>query len=298
MRECILPPFLQKGDKIGIVAPSGALSAELELRCLEQQGYKCIIGKNLYKQYGTFAGNDEERCSDLQEMLDDASIKAILCARGGYGITRIIDKLCWSSFLKSPKWIVGFSDITALHLQIQSLGFCSLHAIMPVHFHLPQAVSSLERLLQVLQGKTSAIYFENIIMTEKTPIEGILVGGNLTMLCNQIGTRTLPDSDFFDNKVLFLEETNEPLYQIDRLMTHLARIGVFSKIKALLMGYFTIMPNSPEFGFSLLDIVIEKVRQYGLPVISGIPSGHEFPNFPLILGKKIYISNFEIKYDV
>jgi len=288
----IMPPYLIKGDKIGIVAPAGSIAQiEKALIVMKDYGYEPIVGNYVLNQWGTFAGTDQERLTDLQEMLDNPQIKAIFCARGGYGITRILDFINWERFINSPKWIVGFSDITAIHLIIQQrFKICSIHGCMPVQFDKTEAQSSVRELFEMLEGKSCQVLQTHHPANKSGNAEGILVGGNLTMLCNQIGTPSLPNTNIlFSDKILFLEEVNEPLYHIDRMFVQLYRAGILAKIQGLLIGHFSIRPNNPDFGLSLTEIIEEKIKDFDYPILWGIPAGHEFPNRPLLLGSKIKI---------
>jgi muramoyltetrapeptide carboxypeptidase len=292
-RFCILPPYLKEGDIIGITSPAGSISLEdiqPAIQKLQSWGYKIKIGNTIGKKDFTFGGTDEERRNDFQEMLDDDSVNAILCARGGYGVVRIIDKLDFKKFKNQPKWIIGFSDITVLHNHINTnLRIATLHSKMcnsfPKDWSAADATQllSLESIDTALKGE----YFKYSASTNKNnkpgSIDGELVGGNLRIIETLSGTSSDLNTK---NKILFLEDTEEYLYNIDRMFWNLKRTGKLDHLKGLIIGGFKIKPDDPgeEFGLTLEQIVLEKVKEYNYPVCFNFPVGHQFYNIALKCG--------------
>ncbi|MCS6833228.1 MAG: LD-carboxypeptidase [Flammeovirgaceae bacterium] len=286
--QYIQPPFLKKGDEVVILAPAGkVVSTDIDhaATVLQQWGLRPYLGKNLHQHLGSLAGSDQQRRQDLQEALDSTTFRAIFCARGGYGTTRIVDSLDFTLFRKYPKWLIGFSDITALHLALHQQQIQSIHAIMPIQFAKKDYQESLEQLRKVLFGEQLQWCYR--LPTDNYSKKGTavapLIGGNLSLLVNQLATSTMPN---VENKILFLEETGERLYHIDRMMTQLKRAGVLDDIVGLALGHFSINPNPDnEFHLSFQEIILEKImRPY--PVAFGFPFGHQAPNYPLVCGAK------------
>lgn len=278
------PPFLHEGDKIGIISPSSVLDQGRFLtgkQILENAGFQIVSGRNLFSVYHNFAGTDEQRKSDFQEMLDDPKIKAIIMGRGGYGITRYLDQLDFSQFKSHPKWLIGFSDITALHQKINALGFQSIHGPMVVT--LANDDYSTQSLIDILKGKT--VNYSTPSSPENLPgqVEGQIIGGNLCLLAHGIGS---PDHLSYEGNILFLEEINEYYYNIDRMMVQLKRSGVLSKIGGLVIGDFSsCKENSVPFGKNVKEIVLDHVSEYHYPIAFDVPIGHLKVNWPIICGK-------------
>ncbi|TCD00147.1 S66 peptidase family protein [Pedobacter psychroterrae] len=288
-----IPPYLMEGDTIGITSPASFISmAEIQpaVAQLQHWGFKVEIGKTIGSRDFTRGGTDGERAADLQQMLDRQEIKAILCARGGYGLVRIIDQLNFRHFKKHPKWLIGFSDITLLHTHINSkYKIASIHSKMCNSFPnvweeaLPIQIETILSIRQVLTGQAvryTAAYNEH---NREGRAEGILVGGNLSL----IETATGSSSELHTaNKILFIEDTNEPLYSLDRMLWNLKRSGKLDKLKGLIIGGFKLKPEEPgeEFGISLHEIVLEKVKEYDYPVCFDFPVGHQINNFALKCG--------------
>jgi len=271
----IRPHRLNKGDKIDIVAPAGNLvegTLETGINIIESWGLNVELGEHLTKGSNYFSGTDVERLHDLQKALDDSDIKAIFCARGGYGTTRIIDSINWEGFRKYPKWIIGFSDITALHFQLHQLGYQSVHAIMPTGFAKadPLSVESLRKLL-FLDHPT--YNFEGNPNNRPGQANGVIIGGNLSLINDSIGTAS--DIDF-TNKILFIEELDEYLYKIDRMLVQLKRAGKLAKLKGLIIGNMTGMKDTTvPFGANIHTLIFDHVKEYNYPIAFNIPIGHE-----------------------
>lgn len=282
----ITPPYLKKGDKIGIVASARKVSAEeLEpaLNIFKAWGLEIALSKNLFKQEHQFAGTDDERTADLQQMLDDASIKAVICARGGYGILRVIDKLNFDSFKKNPKWIVGFSDVTVLHSHIHNLGVETLHAKMLINFTKDE--SSTQALNQALFGKLPMYEIGAHPMNRQGSAEGELTGGNLSLLYALSGSVSDIDTR---GKLLFIEDLDEYLYHIDRMMMNLKRSGKLAHLVGLVVGGMTDMKdNQIPFGKNAEEIIMDAVKEFNYPVCFNFPAGHIPTNLPLYFGRKV-----------
>ena len=289
------PAYLKEGNIVGITCPSGYITREEiqpAVSKLEEWGFRVTIGKTIGARDFTFGGSDDLRAEDLQQMLDDRDIDAILFARGGYGAVRIIDKINFSTFKRHPKWLIGFSDATVFHSHINSnFGIASIHSKMCNSFPAdwskaePSQVETINSIRKCLAGEqmvyTAAVHERNRPGTA----EGILVGGNLSILQNLSGT----DSDLHTkNNILFVEDTGEYLYSIDRMFRNLKRTGKLDKLKGLIIGGFKTKPDDAgeEFGRSLYDIVMEVVKEFTYPVCFDFPVGHQKNNYALKCGMK------------
>lgn len=282
----IQPAILQKNDSIGVVSPGRKLDSETlqsGIRVIESWGFKVRPGKNIFSTaHSYFSGSDAERLDDFQTLLDDASIKAIMCARGGYGTTRFLDKLDFSSFLKNPKWICGFSDITALHLKLQTLGIQSIHGTMPILFSKPESALSLETLSKVLSGKPVTLEAGSNSKNKAGKVSANLVGGNLSLIVDSLGTESEVDTK---NKILVIEEVDEYLYKIDRMLVQLKRAKKLHHLAGLAVGHMTdIKDTELPFGESIEEIVLNHVQEFDYPVGFGFPVGHENPNIAWVEG--------------
>ena len=283
----IRPPSLEPGNKVGIVAPARKVSREEmhpAIKCFESWGYKVMEGKYLYGSDDQFSGTDYERAADFQSMLNDPDIRAIFCARGGYGSVRIIDRLDFSSFVEHPKWIVGYSDITVFHSHINKhLGIQTLHAAMPINFppdgHMN---SSLESMRAILKGEDPEYNIPYNHFNKFGTARGRITGGNLSILCSIIGTASDTDTE---GKILFLEDLDEYLYHIDRMMMNLKRSGKLEKLAGLVVGGMNDMnDNEVPFGKTAYEIIAESVSDYNFPVIFDFKGGHISENLGLIIG--------------
>jgi muramoyltetrapeptide carboxypeptidase len=286
----IIPPYLQKGDTIGIVAPAGFMPIEKMQTCidtLDSWGYNVQLGATTHSDSQIyFSGTDDERLTDLQQMLDDPNIKAIFCARGGYGTSRIIDRINFKKFRKHPKWIIGFSDITVLHSHIFSnYKIASLHAPMAAAFNDGEFTNPyVESLKNALEGKPLHHECSSHAFNNAGEAKGQLVGGNLSLLCHLIGT----NSDIkTKNKILFLEDVGEYLYNVDRMILQLKRSKKLDKLAGLIIGGFTDNKDTERpFGKSVYDIIYEQVNEYDYPICFGFPVSHEKENYALKVGEK------------
>ncbi len=289
----IIPRYLKKGDTIGITCPAGFITLEdiqPGVTKLTEWGFKISIGNTVGKRDFTYGGTDEERLNDFQQMLDDKNINAILCARGGYGAVRIIDKIDFKKFILHPKWIIGFSDITVLHSHINhNYGIASIHSKMcnsfPPDWNLADVVQkdTIESIRQCLTGEKMSYSVVQNLNNKKGSVTGVLVGGNLKTLESMAGS----NSDLVTkNKILFVEDTGEYLYSIDRMFWNLKRSGKLSSLAGLIVGGFKIKKDDTgeEFGKTLEEIVLEKVCNYQYPVCFDFPVGHQKNNFALKCG--------------
>lgn len=286
--KSIQPSPLKKGDTIALVCIAGFMPAEKTVQCvktLKKWGYKVRIGKTVggrSKNY--FSGTDEERLKEMQGFLDDDGISAILCARGGYGTTRILDKIHWKKFKKHPKWIIGFSDITILHgLMHQQLKTASIHGPMANAFNAEPAENRFTLSLKdCLEGKSHSYLTPHHPFNRNGKTKAKLVGGNLCLLAHAMGSNAELDTK---GKILFLEDVGEQLYNIDRMILQLKRAGKLSKLKGLIVGGFSDTKDTERpFGKTAYEIVLEAVKEYDYPVCFGFPVSHEQDNVALIHG--------------
>ena len=290
--KLIQPPYLKAGDTVAIVAPSGVLKNRNDevnraKKLLESWKLHVVIGKNVYSQADHFAGTDQERCEDFQIALDDPKIKAIWSARGGYGTVRILDKLDYTQFLKQPKWVIGYSDITALHNQIHNLGVQSLHAIMAVS--LPSNLSDIEQSISTFKntifGQSLSYTLKGSTYNKTGEAKGALVGGNLTILHTMLGSKESLDTT---GKILFIEEIGEYKYHIDRMLQSLKRAGYFDNCKGVIVGDMSRMrKNTTLWGTSIEQLILDALSDYDFPIAFNMPAGHEKDNRALILGREV-----------
>jgi muramoyltetrapeptide carboxypeptidase len=278
------PNYLKRGDKIGIVACARKISRDEILPAIDifkSWGLETVLSTNLFNVDNQYSGTDEERTKDLQTMLDDSSIKAIISARGGYGTMRIIDKIDFTNFKNNPKWIVGYSDITVLHSHINNFGIETLHATMPINF--TKNTEATETLRKSLFGENLNYITETNLKNKTGIAEGELVGGNLSLLYALTGS--VSDIDTKD-KILFIEDLDEYLYHIDRMMVNLKRAGKLSHLAGLIVGGMTDMKdNTIPFGTTTEEIILDAVKEYNYPVCFDFPAGHVDKNLALPLGR-------------
>ena len=287
------PTKLNVGDKIGIVAPARKISINeiaASIKVLEKWGLKVELGKNLFAQYRQFAGTDEQRAEDLQYMLDNPDIKAVICARGGYGTVKTLKSIDFTKFLKNPKWIVGYSDITALHAHVNhNLGIKSIHGTMPFNFPKDRSENeAVKTLKKLLWGEQNIYEIEHHEFNRKGKASGELAGGNLSVLFSVAGTKYDIDTS---GKILVLEDLDEYLYHIDRMMMNLKYGGKLEKLKGLIVGGMTDMnDNQIPFGKSAYEIIRDAVDEYNYPVCFNFPLGHIEKNYALILGNQVELN--------
>ena len=283
----ISPKYLEQKDTVAIVSTARKISLEEikpAIELLESWNLNVKIGKTIGLENNQFAGSDEDRIKDFQVMLDDDKVKAIWCARGGYGTVRIIDALNFSNFKKNPKWIIGYSDVTALHNHIHNSGFETLHATMPVDIvkNTPEALKSLKK---ALFGDNLSYSINSDKLNKLGIAKGKLVGGNLSMLYSLLGSETTINTD---GKILFLEDLDEYLYHIDRVMQNLKRNGYFNNLSGLIIGSMSDMnDNTIPFGKTAQEIVLDVCNEYDFPICFNFPAGHIDDNRALILGRVV-----------
>ncbi len=300
----IQPLLLRKGSKVALVSPAKIVSRESVkpgIALLKSWGLTVVIGKYAFAEHFQFAGTDKQRTTDMQRMLDDPEIEAIFCIRGGYGTTRILDSLDFTRFLRRPKWIIGYSDITALHLHLHGLGVQSIHGTMPMLFarDTEQSVLSVRKILfgeaRLTKENFLATFAYSLPLVEeglgvhplnrKGTATGPLIGGNLSLIVGCIGTASDVD---MTGKILFLEDIDEYLYHIDRMMVQLKRAGKLRNLAGLVVGHFTSMKdNDNPFGKTVYEIIRDAVKEYDYPVCFGFPTGHEPENRALVCGQEV-----------
>ncbi len=280
------PPYLKPGDFIGITCPAGTIDQK-EARyaevMLNRWGYKTKLGQTIGKNWNQFAGTDEERAADFQRLLDDPMVKAIIFGRGGYGTMRMMDMVNWDGFKKNPKWLVGYSDITAFHCHInRNFGIPTIHARMAGGFGTVEDDSEIS-LRETLSGKPNVYRWKPTPINRPGMAEGVLVGGNLSLI---YAMQASPSELDTNNKILFIEDVSEYKYTVDRMLMNLKRSGKLSKLAGLVVGGFTATKDEGEgyFTISMNEIIFEKVKEFGYPVAFGFPAGHQRPNLALKFG--------------
>ncbi len=279
------PPYLQAGDQVALVSPAGSVDPSYihyAMDLLRSWDLKPIVGPNATAAYGYFAGKDEQRLQDMQWALDDEDIRAIFCTRGGYGSMRIVEKLDYSLFQGSPKWLVGFSDITVFHSKLNTLGIESMHAAMPKSFRTthPEAI---RRLKEFLFGQISSYELPPHPFNREGVVQAELTGGNLTLLhCLRSSVLECKHQ----SSILFMEDVGENLYAIDRMLQSMKLTDKFFKLQGLIVGEFSEMKGL-NFGKDAYEIIQEIFSDYAYPICFGFPAGHGENNYPLIIGSTI-----------
>ncbi|WP_394343753.1 S66 peptidase family protein [Tenacibaculum adriaticum] len=289
--KLITPPYLHKGDTIAMVAPAGILKNRKDVideakKLAESWGLKVVYGKHLFNQNDHFAGTDEQRCQDFQDALDNPNIKAIWSARGGYGSVRVLDQLDFTKFKQHPKWIIGYSDITAFHNHVNNLGVETLHAMMGTSMQdKPEdIVETIATFKKAMFGDKLKYNLKSSKYNRKGEIEGELVGGNIAILASMLGSSSQISTD---GKILFIEEIGEYKYSIDRMLQSIKRAGYFTKLKGVIVGNMSkIKKNTTPWGSSIEELILD-VLPKDIPVLFDFPAGHEPDNRALIMGRKI-----------
>lgn len=285
----IQPPFLKQGSTVGIIAPARKLDEGVAKKAealLESWGLRVVSGEHLFtNEHSYLSASDEHRRDDFQQMLEDEKIEAIFCARGGYGSTRIIDQLNYNPLLKKPKWIIGFSDITSIHLQLNRLGIQSIHGTMPVLFTSDEQKKSVEALKALLFDSLEPIVVPYDISNRQGNATGQLIGGNLSLLIDSLGTPTEMDTR---RKILVMEDVGEYFYRIDRMIMQLKRANKLSGLAGLILGHFTdITESTLAFGETVKEIIQYHTRDYNYPIAFNFPIGHHQPNLPFVQGAHV-----------
>jgi muramoyltetrapeptide carboxypeptidase len=296
-KKMIIPPYLKKGDTVAIVATARKnIEDNLQpaISWLKNWGLEVVIGKTIGLDKNQLAGTDEERAADFQTQLDNPNIKAIWCVRGGYGTVRMIDLLDFTKFKQNPKWIVGFSDVTVLHSHLNNLGFASIHGIMPVSSKATEEAK--ESLRKALFGEPLEYSVPCDTMNRYGKAKGELVGGNLSILFSLLGS---PSAVNCDDKILFIEDLDEYLYHIDRMMMNLKRNGCLESLKGIIVGGMTKMhDNEIPWGMNALEIIDDVTKKYNIPIIYNFPAGHMADNHALILGKQVTLEANDLESKV
>ena len=280
-------PILNPDDTIAFVSSARKISRDelvFAKTQIESWGLKVVFGKNLFQEENQFAGTETQRRQDLQDALDNENIKAMLFVRGGYGSIQIVDSIDWTSFQKNPKWIIGFSDITVFHSHIQqNFGLPTLHAAMPITFA-NNTESSLENLRKILFGEKISYQIDTHPLNRVGVMNAEIVGGNLSILYSLLGSESQMNTD---GKILFIEDLDEYLYHIDRMMQALKRAGMLKNLAGLIVGGMSEMnDNTIPFGKTAEEIIQDVVSEYNYPVAFGFPAGHVDDNNPIVFGKK------------
>ena len=295
----IQPPYIKEGDTLALVAASRFIEQEQLERAIQffqQFNFQVVCGPNILKRDHQFAGTDQERADDINWALEQEDVKAILFFRGGYGAARVLDLVNWQALAQQPKWICGYSDVTAVHQHVQSLGIQSLHSTMPIHLAETdeESIMSFHALVEVLKGEPVEYYLGLDQGVKYPTLEGEIIGGNLSVLYSIQGS----ESDVsWDDKIVFMEDLDEYLYHIDRMMNGLSRARKLNKIKALIAGSFTKMnDNDIPFGKDSLDILGEYAEKHQVPFFYEFPAGHQKLNIPVKLGAKVRIDEGVMTY--
>jgi muramoyltetrapeptide carboxypeptidase len=287
MKALTIPPYLREGDKISVISPASHIDGKLVMhaeKLLRASGFDVVLGEHVFSAVGPFAGNDDERLQDLQQATDDPSVKAVLCSRGGYGISRIVDRVDYSALKNHPKWYVGYSDITSLHLWLNKVcGIASLHAEMPINYSNPEySPLCYDTMIRALKGEQDQIVWKSLREASFT-VEGTVLGGNISLICSLDGTPGQPDTE---GAILFIEEIGEHFYHLDRMLTSMRMAGVLSNLSALLVGGMEkITEGEHVFNQSVEEVVMNVVGRYGYPVLFGFPAGHIPVNRAFYLGR-------------
>ena len=278
---------LQKGDLIAIVAPAKAIEAQLVLDAkaiFETYGYRVVLGEHCLGTHDYFSGTDEQRTSDFQKAIDNPEIKAIVCARGGYGCIRILDRINWAGMLRDPKWIVGFSDATVFHQRMQKFELKSIHATMPLNFAENTEIA-MDSMLDALQGKQTEIQILSHQYNKRGNAVGKLIGGNFSILYSMLGTDDQPE---YADTILFIEDLSEQLYHLDRMFYAFAKAGILNRINGLIVGGMTNMKDTgTSIGMSLQQIILSHFEYRKIPIVFDFPAGHIADNRALIFGTKV-----------
>jgi muramoyltetrapeptide carboxypeptidase len=293
------PPFLNPFDQIRIISPSGIINPEYidgAIQVLTGWGFRVTEGKHARSEYGRFSGTPEQRAADLQQAFDDPDVKAILCSRGGYGIAQIIDRLDFTGFVNSPKWLIGFSDITILHNAITNCGVASIHGVMSKQLaELPVDSEQVNGLREILTGNLPAYTLPGERHNRTGQANGKLIGGNLSVFMALRGSRF---DMFYQDAILFIEDIGEKPYQIDRMIQNLHFSGILGQLSGLILGQFTECDEDPLMMQSVEELIFDAVKEYDYPVCFNFPAGHVDYNLPIITGANVTLTVTDIKTEV
>jgi len=285
------PAFLQKGDQVRIISPSGAIDPRFidgAKQTLEGWGLCVTEGAYARTAYGRFGGTKEQRISDLQAAIDDPQVKAIICSRGGYGVAQLIDNIDFTTFSQAPKWLIGFSDITILHNAISNIGVASIHGIMAKHLtELPANSEQVLKLKAILFGEMPHYQIPPHAQNQNGKAEGKLIGGNLSVLAGMIGT---PFDLPYEGNILFLEEIAEQPYHIDRMLQNLRLSGALTKLSGAIIGQFEGCDEDPQMKQTLSETIRDAFKDQSYPICFNFPAGHVDYNLPLVMGKTVKLN--------
>ena len=286
----IQPPALNPGDLIYITAPAKLMDTQAVTyakKHLEENGFKVLISKNCLGKHHYFSGTDEERLLDFQFGIDHPDVRAILCARGGYGSIRLVDRINWANMLREPKWLIGFSDITVFHHRLNKLGVQSIHGSMPINFE-KNTEAALTSLVNTLKGSWPQFLLPSNQSNKVGIATGNLIGGNLSIVYSMLGT---DDQYDFEDSILFLEDLGEHYYQVERMFFALKKSGAFQKIKGLIIGGISELEDTdPPLGRTIEEIVLDQLMFTRIPVLFNFPGGHIEDNRAMVFGKKIQLT--------
>ena len=286
----IQPPALNPGDLIYITAPAKLMDTQAVTyakKHLEENGFKVLISKNCLGKHHYFSGTDEERLLDFQFGIDHPDVRAILCARGGYGSIRLVDRINWANMLREPKWLIGFSDITVFHHRLNKLGVQSIHGSMPINFE-KNTEAALTTLVNTLKGSWPQFLLPSNQCNKVGIATGNLIGGNLSIVYSMLGT---DDQYDFEDSILFLEDLGEHYYQVERMFFALKKSGAFQKIKGLIIGGISELEDTdPPLGRTIEEIVLDQLMFTRIPVLFNFPGGHIEDNRAMVFGKKIQLT--------
>lgn len=292
MKTMEVPPYLRDGDLISVISPASHIEPDLVTRAvkmLEESGFRVTLGDHVFTKYGPFAGSDDERLQDIQAATDDPGVRAVLCSRGGYGMSRIVDRIDFSALKKNPKWYVGYSDITSLHLWLNTVcGIASLHAEMPLNYTNPRCSQQCyDTMVRALRGEAEQVSWipGN---SASFSVSGRVIGGNISLIYSLNGTPAQPDTD---GAILFIEEIGEKFYHIDRMLVSMRMTGILRNIAALIVGGMEeITEGEHVFNQSVEEVVMNVAGNYGYPVLFNFPAGHISENKALYLGRNAMLS--------
>ena len=277
---------LNPGDLIEILAPAKSIEktrVDAAVKTLKAMGFSVRVSKYCLGSYNYFSGTISERLSDFQNAIDDDEVKAILCARGGYGCVQIVDKIQWANMLRNPKWIIGFSDVSVFHQKLWGMGIKSIHGTMPLNFS-DNSVESLSTLKSALTTNSYSIKSKQTKHDKAGSAKAILIGGNLSILYSLLGTDDHVD---YNNSILFIEDLSEPIYHLDRMLYALSKAGVLSRIKGLVVGGMTDMTDTAvPFGMVYEEVILSHFEYRNIPLCFNFPAGHVNDNRAIIIGSE------------
>jgi muramoyltetrapeptide carboxypeptidase len=287
-----IPPWLSDGDLISIVSPASWIEEKPVLeavKMLEASGFRVSHGDHVFTRNGPFAGTDDERLSDMQQAIDNPEVRAVLCSRGGYGMSRILDRLDFTALKRHPKWFIGYSDITSLHLWLNNVcGVVSLHAEMPLNYSNPGCSPlSYESMVKALRGEPEPVSW-NAASEGSFTVQGPVTGGNISLIYSMNGTPAQPDTE---GAILFIEEIGEQFYHVDRMLTSMRMTGMLNNLSALLVGGMEkITEGEHVFNQTVEEVVMNVAGAYGYPVLFNFPAGHISENRPLYMGRRAILN--------